>query len=40
MKNIATTTLQKVLDGLMTRYKERVPDVGAVINDDQWESDQ
>src|SRR5678810_1036662 len=32
MKNIATTTLQKVLDGLMTRYKERVPDVGAVIN--------
>ncbi|HRI22879.1 MAG TPA: DUF1338 domain-containing protein, partial [Panacibacter sp.] len=25
-------TLDKVLEGLMTRYKERVPDVGAVIN--------
>lgn len=26
------TTLETVLDGLMSRYKERVPDVGAVIN--------
>jgi len=27
-----TEKLQGVLDGLMTRYKERVPDVSAVIN--------
>lgn len=26
------TTLKTVLDGLMSRYKERVPDVGAIIN--------
>ena len=25
-------TLDKVLEGLMTRYKERVPDVAAIIN--------
>jgi len=27
-----STTLDKVLDGLMTRYKERVPDVSAIIS--------
>ena len=26
------TTLETVLNGLMSRYKERVPDVGAIIN--------
>ena len=29
---MANAVLDKVLDGLMTRYKERVPDVAAVIN--------
>src|SRR5882757_63874 len=29
---MANTVLDNVLNGLMTRYKERVPDVAAVIN--------
>src|SRR5579885_3222275 len=32
MNSFTNTTLDKVLDGLMRRYKERVPDVQAVTN--------